>query len=411
MLDGLASHTKPAPWALSPELTAAPGLWRGCVAAVPLWEGQSVPLDYVSGRSLRAFDAQPEWLASNRGKATDHRGSTKMWLLDSNAVLDAVGDRMTQVVVVSGIQSTGSIQYICGKNYGGNGVKWFSIGVDNLATLPVYYVDNGSVLSLSNGSTNIMGGSLHVVGQDNDIAGGSRGYVDGRQDAEGGARDIANGGPVVLGGRADGDGGRRYNGFIHFYALWSRLLTDDEHFALAADPFAMLRPAEGPPVAAFFDLGAVKNISGALSATSSAAGALSRRRAVSGAAAAQSSLTGAASRRRGVSGAADASTDVAGALARRRGVSGGLSAVSAVSGAVSRVRGVSGSLAAVSALSGVASRVRGVSGSLAATTALTGSLSEAAEFDPYHVGTGYWRGPRAVSGLWRGPRQGKGYWR
>lgn len=68
---------KPMPWALQPQITEAPEMWRGAKFCMPVWEGAGLPRNIATPRkpldviSDRIFANFPSWVPTQGGLAVD----------------------------------------------------------------------------------------------------------------------------------------------------------------------------------------------------------------------------------------------------------------------------------------------------------------------------------------------------
>ena len=237
--------TKPNAWTLSPHLTAAPELWRGCVFCAPFWESGGVPMDVARNVRGTLAHGDPFWGTGPRGAESDH-SLQGAWQFADDPRITNLGDEFTSVVVIRHPINDliFDFGYILGKNYGGSGTKWFYIAEDIAANIVRFYWDDGSDNHLLDASIP-NDGEVHVLVQTNSVSNSIReGYVDGEIGVSGSAiSGITNNGPVTIGERVDFSNNREYRGKILFCAMWNRRLLPDEVKLISADPFAMLRPA------------------------------------------------------------------------------------------------------------------------------------------------------------------------
>ena len=243
----MTSPQKPKAWTLSPQLTAAPELWRGCVFMVPFWEGVGVPFDIVRKSAGTVGNGSPDWIYLRQGLSSDHsaRGA---WSFFDNSLITNLGDEMTNLVLMkeSLEEATTDSEYIAGKNYGGGNTKWFYITKSSQEPfLGAFFWDDGNDNNLLNGNTEIIDNQPHLLAQTNSLKDNIREvWTDGTLEASGNAiSGITNNGPVVIGERADFNASREYRGSILLHAMWNRRLRSHEIQLLTRDPFAMLRPA------------------------------------------------------------------------------------------------------------------------------------------------------------------------
>ena len=240
--------TKPDAWTLSPQLTAAPELWRGCVIACPFWEASGTPRNILnpkvvgtvgspsiqlggSGREVSFDDASyyehgytfPEVGLGNWNEITiasrfinpisfsekdaligdRNLSSNNGWVV---GVMEGSGNDGRLYVTFSGVARYDTSTRVPGIRATKKSIVWRAVnGVsfDSFVEGELFESINIGTLKPSGLSQNVLIGAL------ND----------------------------------SGSGSRESQGLHEYLFVWNRALTDNEIKALHEDPFAMLRPA------------------------------------------------------------------------------------------------------------------------------------------------------------------------
>ena len=232
--------TKPAPWTLSPQLTAAPELWRGLEAVFPLWEGTGDP--QMLGDMPVTTDLQiATWGKTLNGASVNGDGSAFSYVRSTQ--FPDVGPT-NWTFVVSGVSGSNSQErfhnllingesnsireqkmMIAARNGSqlqagigdGNGNQASGAKFDVLKGNPfcIVVVYNGSVVKVFKNGDLIDSFSSSL--QTNTISKFA-----------------------VMG---DPEKNLEWIGSVDFVSAYSRAVTDQEARFITTDPFAMLRPA------------------------------------------------------------------------------------------------------------------------------------------------------------------------
>jgi len=231
----IKSSTKPDQWTLSPQMTAAPELWRGCEIVAALWEKVGTFRNLVPGGMVINDDSTQ----ANTG---------------INWVRTASGTGINSTTIAT--DSGGSSRAIPSDAIS------FAVLWDNLANdTPEFFVcrdiDKSKTIVECKAGSDLVVELYSDQGFDNgDISGAT---LDGRTIVSvtfdrGGRMSLYFNG-VFQGDRAcdwSPDSGGLYYDFNMFGndvnleaapAVWERALTPAEHALIGRDPFAMLRPA------------------------------------------------------------------------------------------------------------------------------------------------------------------------
>jgi hypothetical protein len=72
------SSTKPQAWTLSPQMTAAPELWRGCILMLPFWEGASNVARDASGYGRDGTISGATSVLRDRGRTLSFDGNDEV---------------------------------------------------------------------------------------------------------------------------------------------------------------------------------------------------------------------------------------------------------------------------------------------------------------------------------------------
>jgi hypothetical protein len=237
------SSTKPQAWTLSPQMTAAPELWRGCVRMLA-W---SLTHDIARGDFWTIVDttSEVETGLSDMGRVFEFRPTSA----DSGGALSVstVGsvDLGAGPWSIWGISRVRVLPSSRSSPKDSNVISWH-VGTADENNAP-YYNDDDSMSLWDNGSRVEMLSSItagtwynHVVTYDgtNTLA-----YVDGEEKVNTTSLNFDSLSSDFYIGRRGGSGDRYFDGDLAIFGLFNRVLTANEAERLNTDPFAMLRPA------------------------------------------------------------------------------------------------------------------------------------------------------------------------
>jgi len=233
------SSIKPAPWPLSPELTEAPELWRGCVRCYPFWEYGSDAIWDVSPNRSKAevvnISAANNWGIDGMGPFFAFQRA------DSSYLRTKVIQGFTEIglLFLTRPRSLASFHGLFGKGRGNNG----SIGI---------FSNDGDQIQIGTGNPNTsrfenlspnrwykLGVSVSADGTVAHLIG------DGRNDTASNGETISgNNIEAVLGALKNGVDDISFHGDwdVSLAIIYDRPISRDFFLKWANDPFAMLRP-------------------------------------------------------------------------------------------------------------------------------------------------------------------------
>jgi len=242
MGDGLMS-TKPGAWTLSPQLTAAPELWRGCVLMIPFFETPS--MDIVTGTKLSEGSLSGGGISTRQGRAakvTEGTGWNYRMTLTEKQRSTPQG-RHT-IVWYGRIPPGRTDMRLVGL---GNGNRWVSYNSgenqfvpqwddasDKIAVVSNMFPDDGQFHQLTGRQTKVSGSEVYQAIVNGEVKGQEA--IASRFDID----DVENN--LEIGGTAWNDAENTESECL-FFALWDRDLSEEELKHMYFDPFAMLRPA------------------------------------------------------------------------------------------------------------------------------------------------------------------------
>lgn len=247
------SATKPDAWTLSPQMTAAPNLWRGCRGLVPLWENSGVPYEIINGKPREAVDAggSVEWLVSSEGVARNYISD----IVREDLEVDSTGIKRWPFVgpltyaAMAEVENTGGSQTLFGVSDDDGVSIYCQLAVKGSGGVPRMVNRTGAFQS-ADGTTNVVGDGLaHVfVGTlNNDASRSLEIFLDGvsegtdTSDGDVSGTDRASIGSISRNGANDNTDA--FKGKLYWVAAWDRILSSSEIQSLSDDPFIMLRPA------------------------------------------------------------------------------------------------------------------------------------------------------------------------
>ena len=237
---GVKSSTKPDAWTLSPQLTAAPEMWRGCIACWPMWDGSGEQvMDVVSRRDGTFQNASAlGWSLGSEGKNLSFQSENASGHLTIIDGVNLTPKKELTYWFYAKPSTKNSSKTVYGKEIGG---PWNKIGTLFADELRGTLTAGGTIedIDVSIQPGELLTGALTYDGVN------ARVYVNG---AEGGVAamsgdvDYTSEAPAI--GRSSADStGAVFDGEIYIVALWDRALTDNELKLLNDDPYIMLRPA------------------------------------------------------------------------------------------------------------------------------------------------------------------------
>jgi len=92
---GLISSTKPGPWTLSPQMTAAPELWRDVISVGAVWNGTGNPYD-LRLKTFHTLKNGPSWLGSRFGRVLQFNdGGREAETIQADALADWINSGVT----------------------------------------------------------------------------------------------------------------------------------------------------------------------------------------------------------------------------------------------------------------------------------------------------------------------------
>lgn len=256
----MISSTKPQAWTLSPQMTAAPELWRDVLGAFPLWslteqnlaipstklaiQGSSVTLDPgLSGMSGNNF--------TNKGYLyVDDAGFCDIASPPGPMELDRDNFRVSVLAALNVGSIDDSFECVL--------TKGRTVGFPDL-TAPFSIVSSSSTSELgwevNDGSNRSLLPVSKSANEEMTVVGTFDGtnqkvFKNGKEEGsatpswDGSANTSPNGDRFAIGDDPMRDDIRmNWSGRIYFVVIWRRALTQEEALFLSADPFAMLRPA------------------------------------------------------------------------------------------------------------------------------------------------------------------------
>lgn len=242
---GIITGTKPTPWTLSPQMTAAPELWRDLVVLYPFWEyGSGQVRDLNWGRNhgtLTNMTPSMAWTRNRLGAALATDGNDDEVLIPGAPPLSQPAENNALTISVwirNKSPGTGGkyiLQYRSNEwniiyGFNGNEYETFWSGGDIRHTIK----------SISNTDTD-----LHHLLVTYDVAKTDfRAYWDGVETlniTESTALNSQSGPSLSIG---SSNGGGFFEGEFSSISVWSRSMTKSEAQLLYRNPFAMLHPVE-----------------------------------------------------------------------------------------------------------------------------------------------------------------------
>ena len=227
--------TKPAPWTLSPQLTDAPELWRGCFFCVPMWEGTGRPRDLFGHEIVgEASSSVVPWVIGQGGLATNYQQITSP---SSNL---NTPDAPEFSLLKSGVQATWLMTFLTRNNSD----TWILFGKRNEWALQSF----GSDIRLATFGGNSGSGDtisknfVYTIVIVNTAGVGGKIYLNGSLYKSFSNSDTSSDDtdPVRIGAFNAND--FLFDGEVYQCSLWNRRLNDDVAQRLSADPYAMIRP-------------------------------------------------------------------------------------------------------------------------------------------------------------------------
>ena len=145
---GVKSSTKPDAWTLSPQLTAAPELWRNAGFSFPFWEGSGDAMELVRGKNSATLDADELPIVvgrrlSSAGNSLGEMG-TKRFQVNVSGSLEFANDTQGTVVlyllpqgvdaaedVYFSFEGDSSSDMVVVRPNGAGSIDWFLRGANN----------------------------------------------------------------------------------------------------------------------------------------------------------------------------------------------------------------------------------------------------------------------------------------
>jgi len=253
------SSTKPDAWTLSPQMTAAPELWRGCVFLEPFWGN---PKDIVYGFEPSKVEVSGYTIdiglgsvgrealyKQNAGSAGN--GAAYKYGGGNESEHDVGSEDFTAFVYCRYLNKTNICSAFGKKFTGGPGNEGWTISVNPYGTSDeqvVFILDNDGTQFILESAKGVapIDTPFTIVG----VRSGStiELFVDGEsRDANSVSGSVSNSTvPLQVGSGLSNTGSDvdwGWTGSIYMAGLCKRAWSESEIKAFSADPFAMLRPA------------------------------------------------------------------------------------------------------------------------------------------------------------------------
>jgi hypothetical protein len=238
----MKSATKPQAWTLSPQMTAAPELWRNIHGVIPFWRSESLFVIKDDGNRFSDEDvssASWSWTTTQNGIAL--RTNDTDGLVVHNEVDAPHSGPFAGIVVVDNSDLADSSNALMADMNSSSNIGW-SLKLEQFGSPGQLGFTKHGVADLTSTFDSPTGFAVigfTVEANDNVLL-----FLDGKKD------DLQN--SQSFSEPSDSDKAwvlaeTKQTDFAQtdflFAALWNRELTDSEHKCLADDPFAMLRPA------------------------------------------------------------------------------------------------------------------------------------------------------------------------
>lgn len=241
---GALSSTKPQAWTLSPQMTAAPELWRDCLICAPFWESSGTPQNIVGSEFASDF-LNAGWGIGSDGVELDLSADASGITFPLTADLPASsGVTIHFLHVFVNISSPGN--YARWIDTPGEALSMFQDGAQSTTEREgeIRFQRDGQFLADEGVFVDKLVPSS-VTGTHPGGTGTARMYVDGEQRISKSwqaTTDHSQGDKIWI-GRENDDSTDDVKMHLRFFALWRRELSPSDIDLLARDPFAMLRPA------------------------------------------------------------------------------------------------------------------------------------------------------------------------
>jgi hypothetical protein len=245
------SSTKPQAWTLSPQMTAAPELWRGCTLMLPFWDsfpdarnitphGPRIVSQAINTSGSIDRNIGPNGVRAFANNGNDAGSGAYYDFNAGDFLLDSTDVTLFAVVQVDQLSSN--------RSNAGDQVVW-GWGSGDVEYAP-YFNDNDQIQlwdgqGTAQGSTSFAAGVYYVIHTvfDNSATEFSL-YIDGAFDNTlGRFGTMGPSGSVRLFNNHNASPNRSFEGRCDIAAAWNRKLSNEEIVILSDDPFAMLRPA------------------------------------------------------------------------------------------------------------------------------------------------------------------------